>query len=80
MYQIKMALRENQYPYFSDEELEHMYESNNRNVKNTIYQGLITKSEDTSLIVSGLTCSDTSKYFRRLASHYRPSHSGILGC
>lgn len=79
MYQIKMALREKPYPYFTDEELEAIYEKNNRNVSDTIYEGLVIKSEDTSLIVAGLTCADTSKYFRRLASHYRPNNSRLLG-
>ena len=43
-----------------------------------IYDCLIIKAEDATLSVSGLSTTDTSHYFKRLASKYRPNNSGIL--
>lgn len=76
--EIKTALQEKKYPFFTDEELEQYYHMCGEDTKKTIYRCLIIKSEDTTLSVSGLNVADTSKYFRRLASHYRHSNSGTL--
>lgn len=75
--ELKIILREKDCPFFEDEELEY-YLSKNNTVEATAYQCLIIKAEDTSLSVSGLSCADTSSYFRRLAQRYRPNNSGIL--
>ena len=44
----------------------------------TIYEMLIVKSEDSTISVSGLSTQDTSSYFKRLASRYKPFNSGIM--
>jgi hypothetical protein len=75
---MKIILREEDCPYFSDEELQFYLVENDGNVNNTLYQCFLIKAEDTTLNVTGLTCADTSKYFRRLAQRYRPNNSGIL--
>lgn len=75
---LKMILRERDVPFFSDAELEFYYNDNNGDIRNTLYDCLLIKAEDTTLSVSGLSCADTSKYFRRLASKYVPINSGIL--
>lgn len=75
--QMKLVLRENDIPYFTDEELEFFYTSEG-SFNSAIYKCLIIKSEDTSLKTNELTLGDSSKYFRRLASQYRPSNTGIL--
>lgn len=75
---IKMLLREEQLPFFSDDEIEFYYNENNGDVDATLYQMLLLKSEDTTLSVSGLTTTSTSKYFKRLAANYMPHNSGIL--
>lgn len=76
---IKLEVREEQSPYFSDDDFNYYLEKNNGDVNNTIYEMLILKSEDSTISVSGLTTQDTSGYFKRLASRFRPNHSGILG-
>lgn len=76
--ELKMILREKDYPFFTDEELVYHLSNNNDDVSRTAYRCLIIKSEDTSLNVSGLTTGDTSKYFKRLASKYRPNNTGVL--
>lgn len=76
---LKVELREGEVPYFTDEELDYFLEKNGNDMKATLYECLLIKSEDSSLKVSGLTTNDTSKYFMRLAQKYRYTHSGTLG-
>lgn len=76
--ELKIMIRENVLPYFEDSELQYYLNKNNGDLDNTAYECLILKSENTTLSISGMTTQDTSKYFLRLASKYRPSNSGIL--
>lgn len=75
---IKIEIRENQAPYFTDEEIKYYLEKNNNDFNDTVYELLIIKSEDSTIAVSGLTTQDTSSYFKRLASRYRRFNSGQL--
>lgn len=75
---MKKVLRENDIPFFDDEDLQFYLEENNGDVDSAIYQCLLVKAEDTTLSISGLSAADTSAYFRRLASKYRPNNSGTL--
>lgn len=76
--ELKIILRENDCPFFTDEELEYYLKKNENDLDATAYHCLIIKSENTTLNISGMTASDTSVYFRRLASRYRKNNSGIL--
>lgn len=75
---LKIVLREADVPFFTDEELEFYLRENDNDYRTTAYRCLLIKAEDTTLSISGLSTSDSSKYFRRLASRYRPNNSGIL--
>nr|DAH54928.1 MAG TPA: hypothetical protein [Caudoviricetes sp.]DAP60051.1 MAG TPA: hypothetical protein [Caudoviricetes sp.] len=75
---LKFNLREEQTPYFTNEELLYLLEKNNNNVKKASYEGLILKAETTGLNVSGLTTKDSSSYFKMLASQYIDTNSGVL--
>ena len=75
---IKKEIREAQAPYFEDDDFAYYLQKNNGDVNATIYEMLIIKSEDSTISVSGLSTSDTSSYFKRLASRYRRYNSGIL--
>ena len=75
---IKKLLREEECPFFADEDIEFYLSENGGNVNKTLYQMFLIKAEDTTLSVSGLNCADTSKYFRRLAQRYRHNNSGQL--
>ena len=79
---IRKEIREAQAPYFEEDDFLHYLNKNNGDVNATIYEMLIVKSEDSTISVSGLTTQDTSAYFKRLASRYKPFNSGILsgGC
>lgn len=75
---IKKEVREEQSPYFEESDFQYYLDKNGGNVDATIYEMLIIKSEDSTISVSGLNTQDTSSYFKRLASRYRPYNSGIL--
>lgn len=74
----KKILREEDCPFFKDDEIEFYFNENDGDMDDTLYHMFLIKSEDTTLSVSGLNCADTSKYFRRLAQRYRKSNSGTL--
>lgn len=75
---IKKEIREEQAPYFEEDDFEFYLSKNNGDVNATIYEMLIVKSEDSTISVSGLSTQDTSSYFKRLASRYKSFNSGIL--
>lgn len=75
---IRKEIRESQSPYFEEEDFLHYLKKNNGDVNATIYEMLIIKSEDSTISVSGLSTQDTSAYFKRLASRFKPFNSGIL--
>lgn len=75
---MKIILREDDVPFFSDDKLAFYLEENDGDVNAAIYQCLLVKAENTSLSISGLNAPDTSTYFRRLAVKYRPNNSGVL--
>lgn len=76
---IKKEIREEQCPYFEEDDFSYYLSKNGGNINATIYEMLIIKSEDSTISVSGLSTQDTSGYFKRLASRYKPFNSGILG-
>lgn len=75
---IRIEIRENQSPYFEDEDIQYYFEKNDDDFEATVYELLIVKSEDSSLSVSGLSTGDTSRYFKMLASKHRKYNSGVL--
>lgn len=76
--ELKMILRENEYPCFSDDELVYFIEKNNGNVEDAAYQALLAKAETSHLSIAGLSLSDTSEYWLRLAQSYRASKTRIV--
>lgn len=75
---VKREVREDQIPYFEDDDFAYYLDKNGGDVEATIYEMLIIKSEDSTISVSGLSTADTSSYFKRLASRYRQYNSGVL--
>lgn len=75
---IRKEIREEQSPYFDEEDFLHYLTKNGGDVNATIYEMLIIKSEDSTISVSGLSTQDTSTYFKRLASRYKQFNSGTL--
>lgn len=75
---LKIILREEDIPFFTDDQLNFYLSENGGDIRSTAYQCLLIKAEETTLSISGLSLGDTSKYFRRLASQYRPRNTGVL--
>lgn len=75
---IKKEIREAQSPYFEEDDFQYYLDKNNGDVNATIYEMLIIKSEDSTISVGGLSTQDTSAYFKRLASRYKPFNSGVI--
>ena len=75
---IKRERREEQSPYFNEDDFQYYLDKNSGDVDATIYEMLIIKSEDSTITVSGLSTKDTSSYFKRLASRYKPFNSGVM--
>lgn len=75
---IRKEIREDQAPFFEEDDFPHYLAKNNGDINATVYEMLIIKSEDSTISVSGLSTQDTSAYFKRLASRYKPFNSGIL--
>ena len=71
---IYSIIREDQIPYFDDpyESIAFYFKKNGFDINATIYELLILKSESSTISVSGLSTQDTSGYFKRLASKYKP--------
>lgn len=77
MNKLKRALREKTMPLLTDEDLQDLLESSD-SLDEAIYKGAIMKSENTTMIVSGMSTADMSSYFLRIASMHRPNNTGIL--
>ena len=75
---LKRNIREKDFPFFGDSELSEMLMANNGDIRKTSYECLIIKAENTGLNVSGLSTSDSSAYFKMLASKFVKTNTGIL--
>lgn len=75
---IKVILREEDMPMFSDEQISE-FVTGADTPEDALYELLLLKSENTSFSISGLSVAETSDYFRRLAATYRPHNTGSLG-
>lgn len=76
--EMRLVLREDDIPFFTDEELTYYLNKHKGVFNDAVYECCIVKAESTQLQVAGLTLQDSSEYFRRLADRYRPRHSGVL--
>lgn len=77
--ELKLILREESSPFFTDEELAYYLEKNNQDVNLTAYECFLLKAEDDSIsLPGGLQLANNSKYWLRLAKKYKPNGSRIL--
>lgn len=77
--ELKLILREESSPFFTDKELAYYLEKNNRDINNAAYECFLLKAEDDSIALpGGLTLANNSKYWLRLAKKYKPNGSRIL--
>lgn len=77
--ELKLILREETSPFFTDEEIAYYLDKNNGNVNNAAYECLLLKAEDDSIqLPGGLQLANNSAYWLRLAKKYKPNGSRIL--
>lgn len=77
--ELKLRLREESSPFFSDEELKYYLDKNNNDLDLTTYECLILKAEDDSIsLPGGLSLANNSNYWLRLARKYKPNGSRCL--
>ena len=77
--ELKMILREETSPFFTDEEIAYYLDKNNGNINNAAYECLLLKAEDDSIALpGGLTLANNSEYWLRLAKKYKPNGSRVL--
>lgn len=76
---FREILREDDIPFYDEEQIAFYIALNNGNYNSALYQMLVRKAEDTTLNVSGMKTNDESSYFKMIAQRYRPNNSGTLG-
>ena len=77
--ELKLILREETSPFFTDEEIAYYLNKNNGNINNAAYECLLLKAEDDSIqLPGGLTLANNSEYWLRLAKKYKPNGSRVL--
>lgn len=77
--ELKLRLREESSPFFTDEELEYYLSENDNDLDLATYNCLLLKAEDDSIALpGGLQLANNSTYWLRLAKKYRPNGSRCL--
>ena len=77
--ELKLILREETSPFFTEEEIAYYFQKNNYNVNTAAYECLIIKAENDSIsLPGGLNIADNQNYWLRLAKKYKPNGSKIL--
>lgn len=75
--ELKLRLREEDYPMFTNQELQYFIDTS-ESLDMATYRAAIFKSEADGLTLNGITLNSTADFFLRIASMYRPINSGIL--
>ena len=77
--ELKIILREESSPFFSDEELAFYLDKNDYDINLAAYECLLVKAENDSIsLPGGLNIADNQAYWLRLARKYRPNGSRCL--
>lgn len=77
--ELKIRLREDSSPFFTDEELDYYLKQNNNDLDLTTYECLLLKAEDDSIsLPGGLQLANNSQYWLRLARKYKSNGSRCL--
>lgn len=77
--ELKLILREETSPFFTDEELAYYLEKNNWDINLTAYECFLLKAEDDSIsLPGGLQLANNSNYWLRLAKQYKPKKRSFV--
>ncbi|MBU3208526.1 hypothetical protein KPL28_02615 [Clostridium algidicarnis] len=76
---LKFNLQEKEYPYFEDDDLNLLLESNDNNINKASYKGCLLKaSADDKLEVAGVKLSSNRQYWLGLAEEYKKAYEDSL--
>lgn len=75
---LKANLREEQYPFFTEEELEKIYAECGCDMAEATYRALLIKAESDSLKLSDMTLESSRQYWLSLAALYRKNRTGTM--
>lgn len=79
LHELKLRLREESSPFFSDEELAYYLEMFDNNLDKTTYKLALMKAEDDSITLpGGLSLPNNSSQWKRIAAMYKPNESRCL--
>ncbi|PJI07047.1 MULTISPECIES: hypothetical protein [Clostridium] len=68
---LKFNLQEKQYPYFDDDDLQMLLDTNDNDVKKASYEGCLLKANaDDGLTLSNIKLSSNRDYWLTLAKQY----------
>lgn len=77
--ELKLRLREESSPFFSDEELAYYLKMFDNNLDKTTYKLALMKAEDDSITLpGGLSLPNNSSQWKRIAAMYKPNESRCL--
>lgn len=77
--ELKLRLREESSPFFTDEELVYYYNLYNKDLDVTTYKLCLIKAEDDSIsLPGGLQLANNSDYWLRLAKQYKPRKKSFI--
>ena len=77
--ELKLRLREESSPFFTDEELHYYFSLNNNDLDKTTYECLLLKAEDDSITLpGGLILANNREYWLGLAKLYKPKKRSFV--
>ncbi len=75
---LKANLREEEYPFFTDEELTRIYTECDGDIADATYRALLIKAESDGLKLSDMTLDSSREYWLSLAALYRKNRTGTV--
>ncbi|CEO04852.1 Uncharacterised protein [[Clostridium] sordellii] len=77
--ELKLRLREESSPFFSDEELAYYLKMFDNDLDKTTYKLALMKAEDDSITLpGGLSLPNNGSQWKRIAAMYKPNESRCL--
>ncbi len=76
---LKLNLREEKFPCFSDDELTYVLNKYNFDLERTTYECLVMKAQDDTIrLPSGLSIQSSRNYWLSIAKRYRQNAGGSI--
>lgn len=75
---LKFRLREEDYPLYTNDELQNFIDLNKGDLNMATYEAAIMKAQASGLSLNGIEFKTLSDYFLRIAAMYKPHNSGVL--